>query len=167
MLTGASSVLVIITFLLVPRMVEFIFSLIFGLCCEQVYVRTRGKKVRGVSLGVGILVVIGILVALLVLNGGTGFIGLRITVWLVTWLGSMVIVEPLVCLLSYYVIRCRKPEEMPDHQGEDDEQEDKPLLQEPSRLSGHTGMAAAPHTIDHNATLSDLDSLPVDSQQNP
>lgn len=164
MLTGASSILVIIAFLLVPRTVELIFSIIFGLCCEQMFVRTRGKAVRGVSLGVAILIGFAVLVALLIVNGGTGFIGLRIMVWAVTWIGSMIIMEPLVCLLTYYVIRCKKPEEMVEPGDEEKHSEDKPLLQDNSRLSGHTGMAAAPHTIDPSATMSDLDA-PTESSQ--
>lgn len=170
MLTGASSVLVILAFMLVPRTLELLFSIMFGVCCEKAFVRARGKTVKGVSLSLAIIAALGVLVLLLALNGGTGFLGLRITVWVVTWLGSMIIMEPIVCLITYYIIRCKKPDEMDASDIEEPHNEHKPLLAADKELSsshlntglsGHTGMAAAPHTIDPSSALSDMEeSLP-------
>lgn len=171
MLTGASSALILITFFLVPRTLEFIFSLIFGICCQSVFVKSQGKTIKGVSLSVIILIALGVLVLLLVMRGGTGFIGLRITVWLVTWLGSMIIVEPIVGLLSYYLIRCKRPEDMQAHDDEEAATEEKPLLSKSSEstnssspssgLFGHTGMAAESSPIEPSSATDLDDSLPA------
>lgn len=154
MLTGASSVAILISFMLVPRAIEFIFTLVFGVCCRAAFVRGQGKTVKGVSLGVLVLGGLGVLVVLLIVNGGNGFIGLRFAVWAATWVGSMVIFEPLAGLISYFLIRC--DESSLENAAEDDEteHESKPLL----------GMSQAPQSLPEPSTeptvLSD-DQAPV------
>jgi hypothetical protein len=134
MLTGASSIVVLISFMLVPRAIEFVFSLLFGVCCRTAFVKTQGKTVKGVSLGVMILAGLGVLVVLLIANGGSGFIGLRFAVWAATWIGSMVIFEPIAGLLSYYLIRCDGDKTAVDVAGDGDDDDDaggetRPLIE--------------------------------------
>jgi hypothetical protein len=87
--------------------------------------KTQGKTVKGVSLGLLIVAGLAILVALFILTGGSGFIGLRLGVWFATWIGSMLIFEPLAALISYYLIRCDNRTFIDDHE----HAETKPLLE--------------------------------------
>lgn len=109
MLTGTSSIAIIASFMMVPRTLEFVFSIIFFYCCRTAFDKGQRKTWKGLSLGVIVLAALAGIVVLLISSGGEGFIGLRISVWLATWVGSMLIFEPLVGLISYCCIRCGEP----------------------------------------------------------
>ena len=155
MLTGASSVGILISFMLVPRLLTGIYELIFGVCCRTVFVKSQGKTVKGVSLGVLILAALGVLVLLLIANGGTGFIGLRFTVWLFTWIGSMLIFEPLTSLISYFLLRCgdfKKQSEVDEEESHADDEENPNIVgtgrkvpeDETAPLLGHPAYISSP-----------------------
>lgn len=128
MLVGASSTVILIAFLLVPRTLEFIFNLIIGMCCQSAFVRGQNKNFKGVSLGVLVLIGLAGLVFVLIANGGSGFIGLRFMVWAITWIASMLIVEPIACLISYYIIRCEPKKKIVSEADEESAGESKPLI---------------------------------------
>lgn len=174
MLTGASSIGIVLSFMLVPRLLAGLYELIFNLCCVKVFVKAQGKTVKGVSLSVLILAALGVLVLLLIANGGSGFIGLRFSVWAATWLGSMVIVEPLTNLLGYFVVRCgdfKKQADVDAEVHETDDEENANVVGKGRRLNadetapllGHPAYVSSPsahHIIETNPNKLSTHTIP-------
>lgn len=146
LLTGASAIVVLIGLMAVPRTIETILSIVLNTCCSKLFLSQKDKTFKGISLGVFLIAGLAVLVVLLVINGGIGFMWLRFWVFALTWAGGMLFFEPLACVISYYLIRCETTptDEEPD--------EKKPLFT--------TGMApsfrepeASPLSIERPPTL--------------
>lgn len=98
--------------MIIPRILEGIFLLIFTICCVRLYNSASQKTIIGVSLGTIFIIFFVLAIYFGAKSTTTKFAFFRILFWIVGWAISAAILEPIILLIQYYVIRCdcSKPE---------------------------------------------------------
>lgn len=83
-----------------------VFITLFTMCFLHVFSSTYQKTIVGVSLGV-IIMVFTILAIVFAARGSTArFIFFRVVFWVVGYLISVLLFEPLLIIVQFYLCRC-------------------------------------------------------------
>lgn len=119
------------TFLVIlPRLLEGIFVAIFTVCLLQCFSTTYKRTVFGMSIGILILVFAILIIVFAATKTTARFTYYRIMFWVVGYLTSVLLMEPLLILIQFYVCRCEDCCTKAEKEEEKLIQEEEKLIQE-------------------------------------